>query len=279
MGFESPENSSPNSGPAIVGNFAPGQNGGHLDPRDDPVNAAEHSTERIVAGPCHPVFPDEPEAFRLARQRMVQFQLGNRDISDARVLHVMGRIPRHEFVPQDVLDEAYDDHPLPIGHGQTISQPYIVALMTQLARPRAESRALDIGTGSGYQAAVLAELCREVYSIEIVEPLAMSAAERLRRLGYKNVVVRAGDGYRGWPEKAPFDVIIVAAAPDHVPQPLVDQLAVGGRLVIPVGRGQQELLVIEKQPDGSVRRESVAPVLFVPMTGEAQQSGKSQNKP
>jgi len=228
----------------------------------------------LKPGPCHPVFPPEPEAFRLARQKMVQFQLRARDITDPQVLYVMGRIPRHEFVPEDVIVEAYDDHPLPIGYHQTISQPYIVALMTQLARPRPNHRALDIGTGSGYQAAILAELCREVYSIEIVEPLAKEAAERLKRLGYTNVVVKTGDGYRGWPEKAPFDVIIVAAAPDHIPQPLVDQLAVGGRLVIPVGRMEQQLLVIEKLPDGSIHRESVAPVLFVPMTGEAQRRSR-----
>ncbi|MEJ5339985.1 MAG: protein-L-isoaspartate(D-aspartate) O-methyltransferase [Thermogutta sp.] len=234
----------------------------------------QKETSELKPGPCHPVFPPEPEAFRLARQKMVQFQLRSRDISDPRVLHVMGRIPRHEFVPEDVIVEAYDDHPLPIGYHQTISQPYIVALMTQLARPQSHHRALDIGTGSGYQAAILAELCREVYSIEIVEPLAREAAERLKRLGYTNVVVKTGDGYRGWPEKAPFDVIIVAAAPDHVPQPLLDQLAVGGRLVIPVGRVEQQLLVIEKQPDGSIRRESVAPVLFVPMTGEAQRRSR-----
>lgn len=247
---------------------------GSMNSQNNPVNTVEQQTEKTVLGPCHPDFPAEPEAFRLARQRMIQFQLANRDITDADVLTAMGRVPRHEFVPENVIHEAYDDHPLPIGHNQTISQPYIVALMTQLARPRAESRALDIGTGSGYQAAVLAELCREVYSIEIIEPLALSAAQRLKRLGYTNVIVRAGDGYRGWPDKAPFDVIIVAAAPDHVPQPLVDQLAVGGRLVIPVGRGQQELLVIEKLPDGSVRRQSVAPVLFVPMTGEAQKAAR-----
>lgn len=227
-----------------------------------------------AAGPCHPVFPPEAEQFRTARERMVRLQLATRDIVDPDVLRAMGRIPRHEFVPPDVIDEAYDDHPLPIGHGQTISQPYIVALMTQLARPRPESRALDIGTGSGYQAAILAELCREVYSIEIITPLAEEAAARLKRLGYTNISVRAGDGYRGWPDKAPFDVIIVAAAPDHVPQPLVDQLAVGGRLVIPVGRGQQELVVIEKRRDGSLRREVVAPVLFVPMTGEAQRPAR-----
>lgn len=272
--IEFPKSSAANSESSAEKGYDRGTSRSVVNPKDDPVNTVEPQVGKIVFGPCHPAFPSEPEAFRLARQRMVQFQLSHRDITDPEVLKAMGRIPRHEFVPENVIHEAYDDHPLPIGHNQTISQPYIVALMTQLARPRADSRALDIGTGSGYQAAVLAELCREVYSIEIIEPLAASAAERLKRLGYTNVVVRAGDGYRGWPEKAPFDVIIVAAAPDHVPQPLVDQLAVGGRLVIPVGRGQQDLLVIEKQPDGSIRRQSVAPVLFVPMTGEAQRSPK-----
>jgi protein-L-isoaspartate(D-aspartate) O-methyltransferase len=209
-------------------------------------------------------------AFAEARQEMVADQLRSRDITDARVLDIMGRVPRHLFVPENLQDEAYRDYPLPIGHGQTISQPYIVALMTQLARPKPQSRALDIGTGSGYQAAVLAGLCNEVYSIEILEPLADEARRRLQRLGYHNVTVRAGDGYRGWPEKAPFDAIIVAAAPDHVPAPLVEQLAPGGRLVIPVGDFFQELMVIEKRQDGSVERKSVAPVRFVPMTGEAQ---------
>ncbi|GAB6187612.1 protein-L-isoaspartate(D-aspartate) O-methyltransferase [Thermopirellula anaerolimosa] len=207
--------------------------------------------------------------FLALRHAMVEGQLASRDIRDPRVLEAMLRVPRHRFVPQTVLHEAYDDHPLPIGHGQTISQPYIVALMTQAAAPQPESRALDVGTGSGYQAAVLAELCREVYSIEIVEPLAAEAEKRLRELGYANVTVRVGDGYQGWPEKAPFDLIIVAAAPDHVPQPLIDQLAPGGRLVIPVGDARQELLLIVKDRDGAVRRESIAPVMFVPMTGEA----------
>jgi protein-L-isoaspartate(D-aspartate) O-methyltransferase len=179
--------------------------------------------------------------------------------------------PRHLYVPDDLQNSAYADRPLPIGRGQTISQPYIVALMTQLARPLADSRALDVGTGSGYQAAVLGELCKEVYSIEIVESLADQAAERLARQGYENVRVRAGDGYQGWPEHAPFDLIIVAAAPDHVPEPLVEQLAPGGRLIIPVGRFQQDLMVIEKQDDGTVLRWSEIPVAFVPMTGEAQQ--------
>ncbi|NQT41030.1 MAG: protein-L-isoaspartate(D-aspartate) O-methyltransferase [Planctomycetes bacterium] len=205
-----------------------------------------------------------------ARSRMVEKQLRDRDITDAKVLEVMGRVPRHKFVPKEYAHRAYADHPLPIGHGQTISQPYIVALMTQLARPDAKSRALDIGTGSGYQAAVLGELCKEVHSIEILQPLAAEAKKRLARLGYKNITVRAGDGYRGWPEHAPFDVIIVAAAPDHVPKPLIEQLAPGGRLVIPVEGGLfQQLLLIEKAEDGTVRREKVIDVRFVPMTGEA----------
>jgi protein-L-isoaspartate(D-aspartate) O-methyltransferase len=166
--------------------------------------------------------------------------------------------------------QAYKDYPLPIGLGQTISQPYIVALMTQLVRPTPRSRALEIGVGSGYQMAILAELCHEVYGIEIVNVLALDADKRLAGLGYKNVAIRCGDGYEGWSEHAPFDVIIVSAAPDHVPQPLIDQLAVGGRLVIPVGRYSQDLVLIEKRPDGSLHRTSIAPVQFVPMTGEAE---------
>jgi protein-L-isoaspartate(D-aspartate) O-methyltransferase len=201
---------------------------------------------------------------------MVQKQLRERDVTDARVLAAMGRVPRHEFVPKPLLGLAYADSPLPIGHDQTISQPYIVALMTQLVRPKATARALDVGTGSGYQAAVLAELCKQVYSIEIVKPLADDARRRLTRLGYKNIEVRCGDGYRGWPEHAPFDLIVVAAAPDHIPKPLVEQLAAGGRLVIPVGRYFQDLMVVEKKKDGSTRRWKVVPVAFVPMTGEAQ---------
>jgi len=202
---------------------------------------------------------------------MVEEQLRARDITDQRVLAAMARVPRHQFVPRELWKQAYEDHPLPIGLGQTISQPYIVALMTQLARPTPECRALEVGLGSGYQAAVLAELCKEVYGIEILEPLATAAAKRLSKLGYKNITVRYGDGYQGWPEHAPFDIILVTAAPDHVPQPLIDQLAPGGRLVIPVGRYYQDLLLLEKQADGSIREENVAPVQFVPMTGEAQQ--------
>lgn len=225
------------------------------------------------AATSRPQWDEEPR-FVDARRRMVEWDLRGAGITDPRVLMAMGRVPRQRFVRKGFEDVAYVDGALPIDHGQTISQPYIVALMTQLVRPQPHSRALDIGTGSGYQAAVLAELCREVYSIEIVEPLAEEARRRLAGLGYTNVTVRCGDGYRGWPEHAPFDAIIVAAAPDHVPQPLIDQLAPGGRLVIPVGRYFQDLILIEKQQDGTVRRRTVEAVMFVPMTGEAEQGGK-----
>lgn len=209
------------------------------------------------------------------RTEMVEQQLVARGIHDRRVLDAMGRVPRHKFVPERVQHLAYRDSPLAIGHRQTISQPFIVAMMNELIRPAAETRALDVGTGSGYQAAILGELVDSVYSIEILEPLADEARELLRSMGYDNIEVRCGDGYRGWPEQAPFDAIIVAAAPDHVPEPLVEQLAPGGRLVIPVGeqRRTQNLLVIEKRPDGTISRRNVTPVAFVPMTGEAQEIG------
>jgi protein-L-isoaspartate(D-aspartate) O-methyltransferase len=204
------------------------------------------------------------------RARMVREQLESRDIDNPLVLEAMRRVPRHRFLPPGWRYRAYQDCALPIAHNQTISQPYIVALMTQLVRPQPTSRVLDIGTGSGYQAAVLAEIVAQVYGIEIIEPLAEEAQRRLRTLGYSNVEIRHGDGYQGWPEHAPFDGIVVAAAPDHVPQPLVDQLAPGGRMVIPVGRGFQDLILIEKLADGTVRRQQIAPVAFVPMTGEAE---------
>ncbi|HUY92844.1 MAG TPA: protein-L-isoaspartate(D-aspartate) O-methyltransferase [Pirellulales bacterium] len=213
---------------------------------------------------------DDADEFAADRQSMVDRQLRARDIDDPEVLAAFNRVPRHRFVPPILQHLAYADEPLPIGHAQTISQPYVVALMTQLAKPKRHGRALDVGVGSGYQTAVLAELCDEVYGIEIIGPLAEAASRRLAELGYKNVEVRTGDGYRGWPEHAPFDCIIVAAAADHVPQPLIDQLAPGGRLVLPVGHGWQELAVIEKQDDGSVRRLDYGPVAFVPMTGEAE---------
>lgn len=204
-----------------------------------------------------------------AREHMVERQLAGRGIDDGPVLDAMRKVPRHRFVPDPLGGQAYSDQPLPIGHGQTISQPYIVALMTQLARPRPGARVLEVGTGSGYQAAVLAELGAEVYSIEIVAPLAEQAAQVLRELGYSGVVVRAGDGYAGWPEQAPFDAILVTAAPERVPAPLLGQLRPGGRMVIPVGpvRAVQELRVIGKHADGSLEERVVTPVRFVPLTG------------
>lgn len=216
------------------------------------------------------MLPSDDHATQMARERMITVHLQGRDITDPAVIAAMRRVPRHELVTPAQRTLAYSDQPLPIGHGQTISQPYIVALMTQLARLKPGCTALDVGTGSGYQAAVLAEMGAKVYSIEIVPELAQQARDRLLRLGYGQIEIRCGDGYRGWPELAPFDVIIVAAAPDHIPQPLIDQLAPGGHLVIPVGDYYQSLIVVEKLIDGSTRERSVTAVAFVPMTGEAQ---------
>jgi protein-L-isoaspartate(D-aspartate) O-methyltransferase len=189
---------------------------------------------------------------------------------DPRVKDAIARVPRHLFVPPAQQPHAYENRPLPIGHGQTISQPYIVALMTDLLKPGKQDRVLEIGTGSGYQAAVLAELVRSVYTIEIVAPLATEARARLERLGYRNVEVRAGDGYKGWEERAPFDAIMVTAGADEVPPPLVKQLKAGGRMVIPVGPAGsiQSLTLIEKQADGTVRTNEIIPVRFVPLTRE-----------
>jgi protein-L-isoaspartate(D-aspartate) O-methyltransferase len=212
------------------------------------------------------------DEYTLLRTRMVEQQLRRRGIRDQRVLESMAKVPRHLYVPSDLLDSAYEDNPQPIGYGQTISQPYIVALMAEIVRPKPGDRALDIGTGCGYQAAVLAELVHEVFSIEIVEPLAIQAQQRLAELGYRNIQVRHGDGYRGWLEKSPFDIIVVAAAPERVPQPLIDQLAPGGRLIIPVGLGSQNLKLLEKDRDGRMQETLVAAVRFVPMTGEAEEN-------
>jgi len=209
------------------------------------------------------------DPFVAVRRKMVDEQMAKRDIVNEKVLDAMRRVPRHRLVPEHMQKHAYDDSPLPIGEDQTISQPYIVALMTQLVDPQPQHKALDIGAGSGYQAAVLAELVESVYSIEIVESLATSARENLKTLGYSNIEVRHGDGYRGWKSEAPFDVIIIAAAPDHIPQALVEQLAPGGKMVIPIGKRHQELILIEKDLDGTVNQKAIAPVLFVPMTGEA----------
>jgi protein-L-isoaspartate(D-aspartate) O-methyltransferase len=202
------------------------------------------------------------------RERMVAGQIEARGISDPAVLRAMREVPRELFVPADQRRLAYRDGPLAIGHGQTISQPYIVALMTELIRPLDAKKVLEVGTGSGYQAAVLAEIVEAVYTIEIVRPLGLQAAALLEELGYDNVHTRIGDGFDGWPDAAPFDAIVVTAAPAQIPQPLLDQLAPGGRLVIPVGRLDQDLVVVERQADG-FRRRTVTPVRFVPMTGKA----------
>ncbi len=205
-----------------------------------------------------------------ARARMVETQIRARGIDDAAVLEAMRTVPRHRFVPDSLGAYAYTDGPLRIGYGQTISQPYIVALMTALIAPDENMKVLEIGTGSGYQAAVLAEIVAEVYTIEIVPELGKQSAVLLEELGYANVHVRIGDGFGGWPEHAPFDAVVVTAAPEEIPQPLLDQLAVGGRLVIPVGRRSQDLVRVTRGEDG-FRRESITPVRFVPMTGKAQE--------
>src|SRR6266480_80132 len=213
--------------------------------------------------------PSVPSDFAAERQRMVQEQLVPRGIKDKRVLAAMAKVPREEFVPLESRAASYEDGPLPIGYDQTISQPYIVAFMTEQLRLSPKDRVLEIGTGSGYQAAILAELAGEVYTIEIVAPLAQSAEAAIQRLGYKNVHVKVGDGYKGWPEYAPFDAIIVTCAPDKVPQLLTDQLKESGRMIIPVGdRFAQQLYLLEKK-NGQLKESVTLPVRFVPMSGEA----------
>ena len=211
--------------------------------------------------------PDPEGDFKVMRDKMVETQIKARGVRDPRVLSALLKVERHRFVPEEYLDSAYSDQPLPIGEGQTISQPYIVALMTELLELEGNEKVLEIGTGSGYQAAILAELAKEVYTIEIIESLASRANNRLLELGYQNVKVKYGDGYLGWPEAAPFDAIIVTAAPDHIPKPLMDQLKEGGRMVVPVGTYTQELRKIVKR-SGKVETIDVVPVIFVPMTGE-----------
>lgn len=217
----------------------------------------------------HPQAAEEAR-FRTERLAMVASQIEAQGVKDRRALDALRAVPRHEFVPPELRGRAYGDYPLPIGYGQTISQPYVVAHMTEIVRPRPGMRVLEVGTGSGYQAAVLAELVRSVYTIEIVEPLAVEARERLARLGYRNVVVRTGDGYKGWEEQAPFDAIMVTAGAPEVPPPLLRQLKPGGRMVIPVGPADriQYLTLIEKQADGSIRSRQIVPVRFVPLTRE-----------
>lgn len=208
--------------------------------------------------------------FAAAREAMVATQIAARGARDPLTLAALRRVPRHLFVPEASAAHAYEDHPIPIGHGQTISQPYVVAFMTEALSLRGGESVLEVGTGCGYQAAVLAEIAATVHSIEIVAPLAHEAAERLKRLGYGNVSVRAGDGYQGWPEAAPFDAIVVTAAAPHVPQPLVQQLRDGGRLIVPVGEAFQELVLVTRHGNRFDERR-VLPVRFVPMTGKVRQ--------
>lgn len=227
----------------------------------------------IVAGT---VGPDDPEeVYKQRRLDMVEEQIASRGVTTPEVLRAMRTVPRHKFVPEHLVDLAYSDTPLPIGMGQTISQPYIVAFMTELLRPEKGQKVLEIGTGSGYQAAVLAEMGVEVYTVEILEPLSLFARSVINGLGYSNVRFKTADGYLGWEECAPYDGIIVTAAAEAVPDPLKSQLREGGRMVIPVGDGLQELLLLKKSKDG-FEEERVAPVMFVPMTGEAEKHRKAE---
>ena len=211
---------------------------------------------------------DQEESFERLRREMVHFQLERRNIKDQRVLEAMRKVPRHKFIPERMRGEAYDDHPLPIGEGQTISQPYMVAIMTELLELRGEEKVLEIGTGSGYQLAILAELVREAFSVERFGPLADQARARLRELGYHNIEIRAGDGTLGWPERAPFDGIIVTAGAPRIPSPLVEQLSEGGRLVIPVGEERHQELYRVVKEGGGTRKEYFGGCVFVPLVGE-----------
>ncbi|MDP6019461.1 MAG: protein-L-isoaspartate(D-aspartate) O-methyltransferase [Candidatus Latescibacteria bacterium] len=243
---------------------------GGLAPRQS-THVAAFLVAWLIALCALPVCSTEnDDVYTTRRNLMIRSQLTARDISDSLVLQAMAEIPRHEFVPPSLKDMAYQDRALPIGEDQTISQPYIVAFMTQALDLEPGDKVLEIGTGSGYQAAVLSRLVEHVFTIEIIPSLGDSASQLLQRQGYDNITVRIGDGYVGWPSEAPFDAIMVTAAPDHVPQALVDQLAENGHLVLPVGDRYQELIRLTKR-DGKVRTESLLPVRFVPMTGQAQQ--------
>jgi len=244
--------------------------------RSTPLRPMRRSVERflILLATLLPACSEAeaPPSTDLAAQRnaMVEQQIEARGVDDPATLQAMRTVPRHEFLPLRLREEAYADYPLPIGHGQTISQPFIVAFMTEAIRPQPGEKILEVGAGSGYQAAVLAQMGADVYTVEIVEPLAEMARQTLERLGYENAHVKHGDGYRGWPEHAPFDAIIVTCAPDKIPAPLVEQLRDGGRMIIPVGGGMDQELVLLRKQDGKIEKQSVLPVRFVPMTGEAQ---------
>lgn len=225
-----------------------------------------YNKNKVLAMSGRDSFVDE-DAFTRQRKRMVEEQIAYRDIKDKRVLEAMESVPRHLFIPEEVRFSSYYDQPVPIGFGQTISQPYIVAFMTELLKPEGDDVVLEVGTGSGYQAAILARLVKQVYTIELVEDLGKEARNRLKTLGYGNVEVMIGDGYKGWPEHAPFNAVIVTAAAEHIPQPLIDQLKPGGRMVIPVGGVYevQDLMLITKDASSKVVKESLILVRFVPL--------------
>lgn len=225
----------------------------------------------LASTSCEEKASDKEKLFTEARIAMVKNQIEARGIEDTLVLQAMLDVKRHLFVPEQYRNMSYYDRPLPIGVEQTISQPYIVAIMTELLQLDGDDKVLEIGTGSGYQAAILAEIAKEVYTIEIIEVLAKNSEKLLSELDYKNITVKCGDGYKGWSEHAPFDGIIVTCAPPEIPQPLIDQLAEGGKMVIPVGEFYQELLLIEKI-EGKIKEKSIIPVRFVPMTGEAEKN-------
>ena len=224
----------------------------------------------LFVAACTDAKPPATGDLTAQRNAMVDQQIEARGITDPATLEAMRAVPRHDFLPMRLRSEAYMDYPLPIGHGQTISQPYIVAFMTEAIRPQPGEKILEIGAGSGYQAAILAQMGADVYTIEIVEPLAEMARQTLERLGYKNIRVKHGDGFRGWPEHAPFDAIVVTCAPDKIPPDLIAQLKDGGRMIIPVGGGMEQELVLLRKKGDKVEKQSVLPVRFVPMTGEAQ---------
>ena len=246
--------------------------------KSTPSQPMRRSVERFVVlltvllPACSEAKP--PQAGDLAAQRntMVEQQIAARGVSDPATLQAMRTVPRHEFLPLRLREEAYADYPLPIGHGQTISQPFIVAFMTEAIRPQPGEKILEIGAGSGYQAAILAQMGADVYTVEIVEPLAEMARQTLERLGYQKAHVKHGDGYRGWPEHAPFEAIIVTCAPDKIPHDLVAQLKEGGRMIIPVGGGMNQELVLLRKHGDKIEKQSVLPVRFVPMTGEAEKA-------
>jgi protein-L-isoaspartate(D-aspartate) O-methyltransferase len=250
---------------------SPTPDGTTENPEKPPVNNGSVPADRGV---------EKSKAYGRAKEReaMVKTQLAGRDIVDMPLLDAMRRVPRHLFIPAKLRRKAYQDHPVPIGLEQTISQPYIVAFMTQVLKLQKDDRVLEIGTGSGYQAAILGELVKEVWTMEIIPELGDRSKKLLAELGYKNIKVRVGDGYQGWPDQAPFDAVIVTAAPPKIPRPLLEQLKIGGRMIIPVGNNRQELVLIRRTEQGYERRR-VLPVSFVPMTGEAQGKPRPGNSP